>query len=45
MIHRKCPNCNSSWYSAVTSLWLCQKCGVLLTEEDERPLELKENTR
>ena len=45
MIHRQCPNCDSSWYSAVTSPWHCQECGVLLTEEDERPLEVKENTR
>ena len=44
MIHRVCPNCDSSWYSSVTDPWHCQKCGVLLTEEDNKPLDLQDRS-
>ena len=40
MTHRHCPRCKSDWYSASSKHWRCETCGMMLTEQDERPLEL-----
>lgn len=44
MIHRVCPECNRSWYSAATISWPCPECGTVLRPEHEKPLNTKENT-
>ena len=39
MICRQCPNCGEVRYSASTQDWECDECGVIITAENDRPLE------
>ena len=33
MIARRCPECNTKWYSSDTRAWKCDKCGAEITDE------------
>lgn len=33
MIARRCPECNTKWYSADIRAWKCDKCGAEITDE------------
>ena len=39
MICRQCPACDTNWYSARTTPWLCEKCGTELTDEHNKRLQ------
>lgn len=45
MIGRKCPNCNTKWYSANTGEWICGKCRKVLTDKDNIETRVKDGYR
>lgn len=37
---RRCPKCNTKWYSSDTkSDWRCMECGAVITDEHKVDLE------
>ncbi len=43
MIHRQCPGCGESWYSAAEGPWACEKCGAALNDRHNKPLMERRN--
>ena len=40
MTRRRCPKCGQDWYSAKSQgSWTCEKCGAIIREKDELPIE------